>query len=209
MGTLPIVVEMEHRPCLVVGGGAVAERKVETLLGLDAEVTVVSPSLAPRLSSWAQSKKIAYLARRYRKNDLRGYDMAFVATNDGRVNAKVAEDGRRIGVWVNTADDPRHCDFILPAIVRRGRLVVAVSTGGASPAMARRVREVLEEHVTEEVGTLVEEVAQLRQEMRGKGDYPSAEAWQAVLREHFSRLVETPRKHDIETALRKTLGEER
>jgi len=133
----PLFVELEGRPCVVLGGGAVAERKVEGLLAAGAVVTVVSPALSPALATLASAGRIAHVARSYTHGDLRGAALAFAATDDGGVNAAVALEGRARGVWVNAADDPAHCDAILPAVVRRGAVTVAVSTGGASPALAR------------------------------------------------------------------------
>ena len=114
---------------MVIGGGAVAERKVEGLLGAGAAVTVVSPTLTSRLTAWAREGRIVHREREYRSEDLAGAQLAFVATEDGRVNEAVAHDARAAGVWVNAADDPAHCDFILLSVLRRGHLVVAVTTG--------------------------------------------------------------------------------
>src|SRR5439155_694298 len=125
MGCYPVVLELEGRQCLVVGGGAVAERKVEALLEAGARVTVISPTLTPHLASWAHDGKIHLVARAWERGDLAGHALVFVATDDGAVNAEVASEGRRWGVWVNAADDPEHCDFILPSVLRRGALTVA------------------------------------------------------------------------------------
>ncbi len=131
MAAYPIVVDLVGRACLVVGGGAVAERKVDGLLAADASVTVVSPTLTSALAAFVRDSRIRHARRRYRRGDLAGVTLAFVATGDRHVAAAVAREGRRCGVWVNAADDPAHCDFFLPSVLRRGPLLVAVATGGA------------------------------------------------------------------------------
>src|SRR5262245_62177907 len=119
MPLFPLFVELEGRPCVVFGGGAVAERKVLALLEAGAVVTVVSPALAPPLAALASAGRIAHVPRCYAAGDLAGAALAFAATDDGSVNAEVAAEGRARGVWVNAADDPAHCDAILPAVFHR------------------------------------------------------------------------------------------
>jgi siroheme synthase-like protein len=184
----PIVLELSDRRCVVVGGGAVAQRKVDGLLAAGAVVTVVSPELSVGLTALAKAGEIRHVPRRYRRGDLAGAALAFVATGDRRVAAAVARDGRRARVWVNAADDPEHCDFTLPSVLRRGPLLVAVATGGASPALARAVREELERLVPGEYASLAETVAGVRRELHGRGVRPDAEAWSRALSTEMRRL---------------------
>src|SRR5262245_33756453 len=128
MAYYPIFLDLTDRPCVVVGGGAVAQRKVDGLLGSGATVTVVSPTVTPRLAAHAAAGRIRHVARDYRASDLDGQQLAFVATDDGQLNGAVAEEARARGVWVNSADDPANCAFILPSVLRRGALQVAVGT---------------------------------------------------------------------------------
>ena len=190
MALFPLFVELEGRPCVVLGGGAVAERKVEGLLAAGAVVTVVSPVITDPLAELASAGRIAHVARAYAEGDLAGAALAFAATDDGRVNAAVAREGRARGVWVNAADDPAHCDAILPAIVRRGAVTVAVSTGGASPALARAVRERIEAALPEAYGPLAEVAADARRELRAAGRRASAEDWLAALDAGLHALLE-------------------
>ena len=139
MGYYPICVDMAGRPCLVVGGGPVAERKVAGLLEAGARLTVVSPAVTRRLDGWAGEGRIRWRRRGYVATDLVGQSLAFVATDDRAVTAGVARDARRAGVLANAADDPPHCDFILPAVIRRGDLWEAMEFRGA-PAVAERPR---------------------------------------------------------------------
>jgi len=168
MGYYPVFLTMSGRPCAVVGGGAVAEGKVDGLLAAGARVTVISGTLSARLESWKRADAIRHLARDYRPGDLLGFELAFVATDDGQVNAAVAQEGRERGVWVNAADDPERCDFILPSVLRRAELVVAVGTGGASPALARAIREELEEYFTPDYAALACLVTEVRQELKSR-----------------------------------------
>jgi siroheme synthase-like protein len=184
----PIVLELSDRPCVVVGGGAVGQRKVEGLLAAGAVVTVVSPALTVGLTALAKKAEIRHVPRRYRRGDLAGARLAFVATGDRRVAAAVARDGRRARIWVNAADDPEHCDFTLPAVLRRGPLLVAVATGGASPALARAVREELERRLPGAYAGLAGTVAEVRRELRARGVRPDAESWSRALSIEMRRL---------------------
>jgi precorrin-2 dehydrogenase/sirohydrochlorin ferrochelatase len=141
---------MTGRRCLVIGGGTVAERKIAGLLEAGAAVTVISPDISENIVRWSKQNAVNFIARRYRPGDLAGYEIVFVATDDKEVNGAAYVEGRERGVWVNAADDPTHCDFILPSVLRRGDLTVAVSSGGSSPELARTIREELEFYFTGE-----------------------------------------------------------
>ena len=180
-GYYPVFLDLADRPCLVVGGGPVAERKVESLLAVGARVTVVSPTMTARLGAWCGEGRIEHRARAYRADDLAGAQLAFVATDEAGVTEAVAADGRGRGVWVNAADEPARCDFILPAVIRRGPLVVAVSTGGASPAAARAIREELEGYLGERHATLVELAAEARAGLRAESLTASPAEWRRAL----------------------------
>ena len=129
----PLFLDVTGRRCVVVGGGPIAEGKVTGLLAAGADVTVVSPAVSARAGRGGARGPDRHRARAYRDGDLAGAALAFAATGDVAVNAAVAAEGGRRGVWVNAADDPAHCDFILPSVVRRGALAVAVSTAAPAP----------------------------------------------------------------------------
>src|SRR5712692_5055550 len=120
MGFYPLLLELDGRACVVIGGGVVGQRKVEGLLAAGADVTVVSPDLTPGLRALSERARIRHVARAYRRGDLDGAALAFTALDDAGATAAVAEEARERGVWLNAADDPTHCSFILPAVVRRG-----------------------------------------------------------------------------------------
>jgi siroheme synthase-like protein len=198
----PIVLDLRGRACLVIGGGPVAERKVTGLVGAGARVTVISPQLTERLAAWADEGTIRYVARSYQADDLAGYPLAFIATDDTSLNEAVATEARVRGTWVNAADDPEHCDFILPSVLRRGDLVIAVATGGTSPALARSVREELEEHILPEYGVLTEIAGEVRRELRASGLRVDPETWRRALGGDVRRLVAARRRDDAQAHLR-------
>ena len=185
----PIYLNMQGRRCLVVGGGAVAERKIATLLEVGALPTVVSPAITDIIAGWAKDHAVELIARRYQPSDLTEHEIAFVATDDPAVNAQVFSDGRRLGVWVNAADDPVHCDFILPSVLRRGELTVAVSSGGTSPALSRAIREELELYFTEEYKLLVDLAAQARAELQARKVSVPFETWRRALSGDVRQLL--------------------
>src|SRR5205814_952158 len=125
--------------------------------------------------------RIEYRAGTYEKPDLDGMALVMVATNDHGVNARVAADCRRRGVWVNAADDPPNCDFILPSVIRRGKVTVAASTSGASPALARRLREELEAFLSEDFGALADLLGDVRSELQARGMSVDGDRWQRAI----------------------------
>jgi len=132
--------KLKGRNCLVVGGGDIGLEKVEGLLACDATVTLVAPDAVPALAAYAAEGSIAWEPRTYEPADLGGKFMAIAATNDSEVNIGVSEDAERRAMLVNVVDVPPLCNFILPAIVRTGPLAIAISTAGASPALAKRMK---------------------------------------------------------------------
>jgi precorrin-2 dehydrogenase/sirohydrochlorin ferrochelatase len=142
MKTYPVcLVHLERRTAVVVGGGEVAERKVAGLLEAGACVTVICPTQTAQLLAWANARTITLIAREYRYGDLAGAFLVVAATDDPMVNQAVCDESGERGCLVNSAEHPERSDFILPAVVRRGQIAVAVSTGGASPALARHLRD--------------------------------------------------------------------
>jgi precorrin-2 dehydrogenase / sirohydrochlorin ferrochelatase len=146
--------KLKGRRCLVVGGGDVGLEKVEGLLSCDGDVTVVAPELQPELRRLADEGSIAWHARPYAPADLEGCFMVIAATNDSEVNIGVYEDAERRAMLVNVVDVPPLCNFILPAIVRTGPLAIAISTAGASPALAKRMKREIGELFGEDYARL-------------------------------------------------------
>ena len=189
MSYFPIYLEMAGRRCLVIGGGAVAERKIAALLEAGAAVTVISPDISQVIFRWSKDNSIELKARRYQNGDLEGFQVVFIATDDGAVNAQVYQEGKRAGVWINAADDPSHCDFILPSVLRRGDLTVAVSSGGNSPALARTIREELETYITQEYEQLAALAAEARVELQKRSLSAPFETWRRALTGDVRQLL--------------------
>lgn len=161
----PIGLNLRDRPCLVVGGGEVARRKVEGLLAVGARVRVISPELHPDLGSMARDQRVEWEARPYRAGDLVGYFLIVAATDDQAVNEAVFREGESRGQLVNVVDDPPRCNFILPAVVRRGSLCLSVFTGGQSPMLSRRIREELEKQFGPEYEDFIDLLGEARAEV--------------------------------------------
>jgi siroheme synthase-like protein len=147
---------------VVVGGGLIAQRKVTTLLGCGARVTVVSPALTARLRSLARQGRIRHAARRFKAPDVGGAWLAFAATDDQAINVAVFRSASRERIFTNVVDQQPLCSFIAPAIARRGEVVIAVSTGGGSPALAKRVRRDVEELIGEDYAQMLRLLRSLR-----------------------------------------------
>ena len=186
MKTYPVFALIAARPCLVVGGGSVGERKIQDLLEAGARVTVVSPALTPILAARAARGEIRHLAGDFQEEQVAGMALVIGATDDQEVNARVSAAAQSRGIWVNIVDQPDLCTFIVPAQVRRGELTLAISTGGASPALARKIREELELRFGPEYGPYLAMLQAVRTRLleARRGDPANA-----VL---FKRLVDRP-----------------
>lgn len=191
MKTYPIFAVIEDKPCLVVGGGAVGERKVQDLLASGAKVTVVSKTLTPALAALASQGEIVYLSEDFADNQVEGMALVMAATDDPEVNAKVSAAAQARAIWVNVADDPEHCTFIVPAQVKRGDLTLAISTGGASPALARLVREELQQHFGPEYGPYLDLLKRVRTRLLSERRAHPDNA------DLFHRLVQSPLKEAV------------
>lgn len=156
----PAFMDIEGRKCVVVGGGKVALRKVRDLLGAGADVRVISPELTPDLLKLKGQDRIKHSARQFRPSDLKGAALVVAATSDMEANRKVAAHAG--AVPVNVVDMPELCGFIVPASVKRGPLTIAVSTSGASPAMARAIKDSLAEQFGPEVGRYLQKLGAQR-----------------------------------------------
>jgi len=182
---LPINLQVEGRRCVVVGGGEVAERKVGLLLECGAEVVVVSPTLTARLRRLAEQGELTYHARKFVPADLEGALLVIAATDDPAVNEQVAAEAQARGLLVNAVDQPQMGNFHFPARLRRGELLLTVSTGGCSPLLARRIREEWEQQYGPEYAALMELLGELRAEVKER----IAEA--AARREVWARMLDS------------------
>lgn len=206
MAYYPIFVELRDRPCVVIGGGREAQRKVNGLLAANAKVTVIAPRLTRELQRFLAEGEIDCIQREYAEGDMEGFEICMVATDDGAVNAEVAAEGKRRGIWVNAADDPANCDFILPAVIRRGSITVAASTGGTSPALARRLREELEAYLTEEMPALADLLGEVRADLKSRAMLPDPEVWQTAIDEDLRVLLAQRKYRQAKARLLEALG---
>ncbi len=206
MGYYPLFLEMKGRRCLVVGGGQVAARKVEGLLAAGASVNVVSSDLDPDIDRLKAERRLQHIARQYQSGDLKGYTVVIAATDDAATNERVALDARRSGVFVNVVDQPALCDFIVPSVIRRGDVVLAISTGGLSPALARWLRQELETYVSEDFERLAQLLADVRVELRERGVAVTAEAWQRSIDARLLELIADGRFDEARARLLASLG---
>ena len=177
----PAFLNICGKRCVVIGGGVVALRKAEALLGFGANVTVVSPTLRPDLERLAEAGAISLVRRDYKQGDLKDSVVAIAATDAREINQRVADEAREQGVLVNVVDDPEQSDFIIPSFFRRGDLTIAVSTSGMSPALARKVRTRLEPIIGEEFALLLSIVTDVRSALKEQGMSVGADAWQEAL----------------------------
>jgi precorrin-2 dehydrogenase/sirohydrochlorin ferrochelatase len=161
----PVFLDIAGKKCIVVGGGDVASRKIARLLDCGARVCVVSPGLVPELEELKKDQLIEHIPDEYHVEYLNDAALVIGATDDERINASISLDAKARNLPVNIVDDPQKCDFILPSLIERGDLIIACSTGGQSPALARHLREELESVYGEEYAVLVSILGQLRTKM--------------------------------------------
>jgi siroheme synthase-like protein len=162
----PIYLNLKNKRVVVIGGGEVAERKVESLLGTGASITLISPEITRRLDSLARQNKIHLHRRAYEPGDCTDAMLVFSATDDGEVSTAVFREASKAGALVNTADQPGLCDFIMPAVVRRGDIAIAISTGGTSPGLAAQLRHKIAGFIGPEYAKLGQLLSQARVEIR-------------------------------------------
>jgi len=159
---VPVYLVGSSLRCVVVGGGNVAQRKVEVLLDAGATITLVSPDITSRLAALAKRGIIKRIAGKYKTQHLKNANLVVGATDDTSVNEKVFLDARKRGIPVNIVDDPAHCTFIVPSVFSKGPIQVAVSTGGAAPALAAKLRREIEQIISNEHACMVSELKKMR-----------------------------------------------
>jgi siroheme synthase-like protein len=170
---MPVSLSLADRTCLVVGGGLVALRKVEVLLEYDTSITVVAPEVHEKLEYHAERGRIALEKRDYRSPEAAAYGLVIAATDDATLNRRVHEDTKGKTALVNVADDPKHCDFIFPAVLRRDCLTAAISTDGKAPFVSGHLRLVLENIFPTHWSRLMKLAASFRKKVQSQwADHP-------------------------------------
>ena len=177
----PLFLNVKGRACVVVGGGEVAERKAKALVDHKAEVWVVSPRVTEELRRLVAEGSVRVELRDYQDGDLEGAVLVIAATDKPDLNARVSAEAQTLGILVNVVDDPERSTFIVPSLFNRGDVSIAISTGGRSPALAKKIRLILEESLPEELASLAELLSEIRHELKSHGVTVEASAWQASL----------------------------
>ncbi|HTV59097.1 MAG TPA: bifunctional precorrin-2 dehydrogenase/sirohydrochlorin ferrochelatase [Verrucomicrobiae bacterium] len=181
----PIFLKLAGRSSLVVGAGEIAASKIRSLLDAGAHVTVVAPRAGEEIQQLAAVGKIRWAARIFLPGDLENVFLAIAATSDAEVNRLVFLESQRRGILCNSVDDPPHCDFYFPSVVRRGDLQVAISTAGESPSLAQRLRIELEASLDARLGEWLREIGELRREILAA--VPASDARKSLLHRLASR----------------------
>ncbi len=203
-----ILVNLRNSLSIVVGGGAVAERKVHSLLDAEARVRVIAPTLTDDLGKLVRDGQIEWLSRPFRVGDLAGSFLVIAATDDEESNGQVAREASERGLLVNVVDDPDECNFLAPAVVRRGGLTIAIGTSGQAPALAASLRARLETEFGDEWGPYLDWLARIRGRLAER--YPDLDArrqaWGRVLDSQLRALVATHGDDEIEAYIARLLG---
>ena len=159
----PVYIQLRDQPCVVIGGGKIAEGKVEGLLAVQAQVTIIAPELTSHLHHLAEQKQITYIPRKYQPGDLTGAFMVICATDQAEINHQVWQEAMANRQLVNVVDDTPRCNFIAPSILRKGDLTIAISTSGKAPALAVRLKERFQREIGAEYERFLELAGELRE----------------------------------------------
>lgn len=197
----PIFLRLNGKECLVVGGGRVAERKIANLLQSGARVQVVSPDITAKIEEWAGAGCLVWRRRLFQASDLEGKELVFAATDVREVNASIARECRQRKIWVNVVDDPTGGDFHVPAVLTRGEVQLAVSTGAGSPLLARKIRDYLAMIIGPEYGEINDLLGELRQALQTRipdpvkrreilQDLLAEEFWEELVRGEMEKVKE-------------------
>ena len=198
--------DLTGRRCLVVGGGPVAARKARSLVEAGASVTVVAPKVEGKIKA---DPRLRVEERAYRDTDLHGVSLAICATDDGLLNRAIAADARDLEILVNVVDCPALCNFILPAVAARGPVQIAVSTGGKSPTMARKLRDRVMESIGPEYGELVDLLGEIRATVKERISDPAtrAQLLERMSTEEFLQLVREGKKDEVRRRMQTMLDD--
>jgi precorrin-2 dehydrogenase/sirohydrochlorin ferrochelatase len=206
----PLFLDISRRLCVIVGGGKVAERKVERLLACGACVEVVGKRLTATLTALSREGRIVHHDADYEVTLIHGAFLVIGATDSDAVNGRIAMDARALGIPVNIVDEPGRCDFILPSIVERGDLAIAISTGGKSPALAKKLRTELEAIYGHEYAILLQIMGELREKViaDGRPSVENRERFEAVVSSRILDHIRARRWKEVKTLIRELTGVE-
>jgi len=209
MDFFPIFMNLRNRDCLIIGGGEVATRKASLLLDAHAKLIVIAPTLTDTLAEWATSGRISHEAREFSADDVNGKSLIIAATDDEIINQAVHSAATAKNIPVNVVDNPGLCEFIVPSIVDRSPVVAAISTGGASPVLARMIRSKLESLLPSAYGRLASMTANFRERVKARFENPNDRRlfWERVLAGPAAEMVFAGRDADAEKEITKSLND--
>ncbi len=204
----PVNLDVQNRRCLVVGGGSVGTRKVQTLLECGAAVTVVSKKMSEELKTLSAKTTLRLKKRPYQSSDLESMFLVICATSDKELNLRINSDAEKRNMLCNVADVPEACNFILPAIVKRGDLIIAISTSGTSPAFAKKLRKDLEKQFGREYAVFLKLMGAIRKRLLAENHDPEAHKplFETLIQQGVLDMIKENKTATINNLLSKTLG---
>jgi precorrin-2 dehydrogenase/sirohydrochlorin ferrochelatase len=204
----PVFLDLRDRRCLIAGGGEVAERKALSLFEAGADIVIISPTLTPRLRTLMQSGKISHKARTFEDADIAGAYLVIAATDSEKINSHIGQLCRNGQVLVNVASPPEESSFIVPSVVDRGELLIAVSTGGRSPALSKAIRQELGERYGSEYDLFLRKMMLVRDRLREDvADEQARRAiFQALVESDVLGLLKAGREHEAEIRISEITG---
>ncbi|MCY4419734.1 MAG: siroheme synthase CysG [Gammaproteobacteria bacterium] len=210
MNYLPVFLDIENKPCLVVGGGLIALRKISLLVRAQAAVTVIAPEIRPEIDDHIRNGEVTWQQKNFSEDDLDDCQLVLAATDDRELNAEIAAQCRKRNIWVNAADDVHNCSFILPSIIDRSPVQIAVSTGGASPVLARTLRAKLENCTPAAYGQLAKLIEVNRHKVKEKFSSidQKRKFWEKIIQGPVAELVFSGQLDAAQNLLQETIEHE-
>jgi siroheme synthase-like protein len=201
----PVFLNLEGKRCVIIGGGTIAEGKISKLKETGAQVTIISPDATPAIQKMAKKGVVEWTARKYQTGDLEGAFLGIAATDVRQVNKQIFQEAEELGVVLNVVDDAELCAFIAPSIVERGPVTVAISTGGASPALARKLREAIAEAPALEWADLANVLSKARKQIKKRGVAVDPQRWQCCLTPDLLSLAQAGKDEQVLEQIMSTL----
>ena len=192
----PVFLNLAGKRCVIIGGGTVAEGKISKLTETGAQITIISPEATPAIQKLAEKGVLEWNAREYQRGDLKGAFLGIAATDKRQVNQQIFNEAEELGVVLNVVDDPALCAFIAPSIVERGPVTVAISTGGTSPALARKLRETLADSPALEWADLAHVLSKARKHIKKQGVTVDPQRWQCCLTPKLLNLAQSGQEEE-------------
>ena len=192
----PVFLNLTGRRCVIIGGGQIAEGKISKLLDSGAKIIVISPDATQGIRGFAERGQIELDLRKYQEGDLQGAFLAIAATNDRVVNQEIFEEAEKQGILLNAVDDMPRCTFIAPSIVERGPVTVAISTGGASPALARKLREKMEVSSALDWADATSILSKARQIIKDKQIAVDPQRWQCCMTDELLTMIQAGHENE-------------